>query len=529
MKSREMRLGNCNLDPENRQLTDADGKRVDLRNKSMDVLIMLSEHPGESVSKNDLLDSVWQKTTVSEEGLVQCVADIRRAINDADKTIVETIPGNGYRLNASASSQTSRLVWPALAVAILCLAGVAYWLMPGLQDSNTRDQSVVAVLPLDDLSDSANRGRLSDALSEGIITELARFPQFKVIARNSSFQFREKPTDVRSIGETLGADYIVEGSQQFDGENLRVTIQLIEAESGTHVLSEKLDRKITDLFDIQDEVVSHVASKVGGGVLTHIPTQRSEHEVDSLLRSLKARRLMQNFSKENWQKAFALEQTSVREDPESAWGHIGTSLMLTNAAFHGFLERPKEQLLNEAATHSQKALSIAPANYMSHYAHARMLSTRRDHQEALLHFEQAADLNPSDSIVLVLMTVPLLNIGETERAIAALLKAKEVDPLHRDTLWWQLGWAYWQNNQCEKGLEAMLSMSAPHHDSLTMLAANYACLDRVDEAKDAMAKYLEKRPEKTLVTEKEFVSKQWLDEKIQQRWLNDMKLAGMPG
>lgn len=528
MKSREIRLGEFVLDTDKRQLNSVGGERIDLRNKSMDVLMMLAASAGASVSKNDLLDGVWRKTVVAEEGLVQCVADIRRAINDTDKSIVETIPGSGYRLNASVPHPTRRLHWPAAAVVLLALAVFAFWSEQNRQSPSASDHSVVAVLPLDDLSDATNRGHLSDALSEGIITELARFPQFKVIARNSSFQFRGKATDVREIGETLGADYVVEGSQQYDGRNLRVTVQLIETETGTHVLSEKLDREIADLFVIQDQIVGHVASKIGGSVLAHIPTKRSENEVDSLLRSLEARRLMQNFSRDNWQKAFELEQISVREDPQSPWGYIGMSLALTNAAFHGFLDRPKDELLNEAAKHSERALSIAPTNYMSHFAHARMLATRRDHDEAILHFEQAAELNPSDSVVPTLMSIPLLNIGETERAIAILLQAKSVDPLHRDVLWWQLGWAYWQNSECDKGLEAMLSMSSPHHDSQTMLAANYSCLGEVEKAKEAMAVYLKERPTRNLAVEAEFVGRQWTDEKIQRRWLDDMKLAGMP-
>lgn len=528
MKSREIRLGEFVLDIENRRLDTVGGDRVELRNKSMDVLIMLAGRAGQIVSKDDLLDGVWKKNVVSEEGLVQCIADIRRTLDDKDKAVIETVPGSGYRLKPTEQNRGRNRRLVAAAVALLAVAGLASWFLQSRMGSAVSKPSVVAVLPLDDLSDATNKGYLSDALSEGVITELARFPQFRVIARNSSFQFRGTPTDVREIGKKLGADYVVEGSQQYDGENLRVTVQLIETETGTHVLSNKMDRKISDLFAIQDEIVNRVAMQIGDSVLTHIPTKRSGQEVDSLLRSLQARKLMQSFSRENWEKAFALEKTSVREDPASPWGHIGTSLMLTNAAFHGFLDRPKDELLDEAAEASRRALSIAPNNYMSHYAHARMLATRRDHEEALVHFEQAAKLNPSATIVPTLMSVPLLNMGETERAIAVLLQAKSVDPLHRDVLSWQLGWAYWQNNECEKGLEAMLSMASPHFDSLTMLAALYACLGKIDKAQEAMRDYLEKRPGHTLAAETESVRKQWRSKEIQERWLSDMERAGMP-
>ncbi|MCP4318469.1 MAG: adenylate/guanylate cyclase domain-containing protein, partial [Hyphomicrobiales bacterium] len=207
-----------------------------------------------------------------------------------------------------------------LAIVILLVVGTWIWVQRselfGFKTETIADAkpsfASVAVLPLDDLSIGDKKGYLSDALSEGIITELARFSQFKVIARNSSFQFRESPTDIREIGKTLDVDYVIEGSQQYDGEQVRVTVQLIETASGNHVYVEKLDSKIKDLFKLQDEIVGHVASKIGGTILSHVPTKRSANEVDSLLRGLQSRKILRIFSRENWEKALALERTSVR-------------------------------------------------------------------------------------------------------------------------------------------------------------------------------------------------------------------------
>ncbi len=517
------------LDTSGRRLKDRNGRQAELRYKSMDVLLALASRIGETFPKQELIETVWAQDHVSEDNLAQCVADIRKVLGDTDKRIVETVPRVGYRLSApdKVTGSTRRYVLAAgLAVFVLIATVVGYVSIQ--RPPHISKPFVVAVLPLDDLSDANHKGYLSDALSEGLITELARFPQFKVIARNSSFQFRGAPTDVRQIGEILGADYIIEGSQQIDGERLRVTVQLIDSSSGTHLLSEKLDRTIDDLFAMQDQIVSHVASRVGGSVLTHIPTKRTKQDVNSLLRSLQARQMMRVLTRENWQKALALEEISITEDPASPWGYIGKSLMLNVGAFHKWTDQPPNDALEEATELAQKALAISPENYMSHYALARVLTTRRDHAEALLHFQRAAQLNPSDSMVLIATSIPLLNIGEVDQAISALLEAKAVDPLHGDFLLWQLGWAYWQNNECDKGLEAMLSMASPHPDSQTMLAAIYSCLNRFEDAKEAMKVYLKKRPNRTLAVEAEFVGKQWTDTNTQDRWLNDMRLAGMP-
>ena len=217
----------------------------------------------------------------------------------------------------------------------------------------------MAVLPLDDLSAAPHQGYLNDAMSEGIITDLARFPQFRVVARNSSFQFRDAPTDVRDIGETLGAGYVMEGSQQYDGARLRVTVQLVETASGAHLFAEKYERDIDDLFEVQNEIVRKVASVVGQVVLSDMPQRALPRDVDSRLRGLQARRIMTQLTYENWQKALALEETSIREEPDSAWGYIGKSLMLGVAAQLGWMT-PRDEVLDESVALAETALRLDP-------------------------------------------------------------------------------------------------------------------------------------------------------------------------
>ena len=455
-----------------------------------------------------------------------------RVLNDSGDV------GKAVRTAKSTSGSRSPKTIAALVATFIAVLAIGAWAWFQWGDSGKNGTPVVAdtlnaspaiaVLPLDDLSNGDNKGYLSDALSEGIITELARFPQFKVIARNSSFQFRDSPTDIREIGKTLGVDYVLEGSQQYDGENVRVTIQLIEAKSGTHIFANKLDRKIEDLFKLQDEIVGIVSSKIGGTLIDYLPEKRVAGEVSSSLRSLQARKMLQNFSRENWEKALALEQISVREDPESPWGYIGTALGLRVGARLGWVDRPRDEVEQEAFENSKKALALGPNNYMSHYAHARVLASLGRTKDSLRHFERAGELNPSDSKVLVGMSVPLLYTGQTERAIANLQRARSVDPLHGHFLLQMLGWAYWQNNECEKGLEEILSMSRPSASSRTMVAALYVCVGNLKDANVAMGEFLKKWPDRTLSIEAERVKKEWTDKKIRKRWLNDMRLAGMP-
>ncbi|MDA7427024.1 winged helix-turn-helix domain-containing protein [Primorskyibacter aestuariivivens] len=507
---------------------EANGEAVDLRPQTRQVLALLVRSPNQTVSKEDFVSAVWEGRQVSEDSLVQCIAEIRAALGDTDREIIQTLPRKGYRfvppvppVRPGISPRIAALV--AVAVLLVVVIG---WVF-GMPDRGHERAPVVAVLPLDDLSPAEHQGVLNDALSEGIITELARFPQFRVVARNSSFQFRASPTDVREIGGKLGAGYVMEGSQQFDGQRLKVTVQLVETATGAHLFADKYERELDDFFAVQDQIVRQVASVVGQEVLSDMPQRALPKDVDSRLRGLQARRIMTQLTYENWQKALALEETSIREEPGSAWGYIGKSLMLGAAARLGWMT-PREAVLDESVELAKTALRLDPENYMSHFALARVLSRRSENAESILHFQRAARLNPSDSIILIGMSVPLLYSGQTDAAIEALQKAAEVDPLHGDWLRWQLGWAYWQKNQCDKGLEAMQSMSSPPSASNKTLAALLVCLDRLPEAQNAMADYLAANPGYTRANEAQDVPTDWKPEGTPERWMEAMIRAGMP-
>lgn len=529
MKIYEFRDLGIVLNGSDGSVSSSSGETIELRPQSREVLQLLAKAPNRIVSKEEFTDVVWGGRMVSEDSLVQCIAEIRSAIGDSDRKIIQTVPRKGYRFVPLVSATQKRNIYSLASAALLAvslvLIGLAYQFLRN--GSEPDHPPVVAVLPLDDLSARPHLNYLNDALSEGIITELARFPQFNVVARNSSFQFRDNAEDVRRIGDLLGAGYIVEGSQQFDGESVKVTVQLVDALNGVHLFAESYERDLDDLFVVQNEIVAQVASVVGQAVLSDMPERVPARDVDSRLRGLQARNIMTQLNRENWEKAIALEETSIREEPDSAWGYIGKSLMLVPAAILGWME-PRDEVLGQSIELARTALRLDPENYMSHYALARVLSRQGEHAESILHFGRAAKLNPSDSIVWIGMSVPLLYSGKSEEALEALHRAKVVDPLHGDWLRWQLGLAYWQTNECELGLEEMQSMASPPSASSKAKVALLVCLDRIEEAEEVMSDYLESRPGFTIEIEDASVPGDWQPEGTRERWLGAMLDAGMP-
>ena len=373
MKKYEIKTKGRLIDPDG-TIRDAEGAVIELRPQSRQVLELMVRSADQVVTKDNFAEAVWDGRSVSEDSLVQCIAEIRAALDDGDRSLIQTVPRKGYRFvpPRDAAVLAGRKSWRFAVLAGLAVLAV---IVLGLvwPDRAHELAPVVAVLPLDDLSAAPHQGYLNDAMSEGIITDLARFPQFRVVARNSSFQFRDAPTDVRDIGETLGAGYVMEGSQQYDGARLRVTVQLVETASGAHLFAEKYERDIDDLFEVQNEIVRKVASVVGQVVLSDMPQRALPRDVDSRLRGLQARRIMTQLTYENWQKALVLEETSIREEPDSAWGYIGKSLMLGVAAQLGWMT-PRDEVLDESVALAETALRLDPELHVAFRAGAGVVA-----------------------------------------------------------------------------------------------------------------------------------------------------------
>jgi adenylate cyclase len=198
-------------------------REVELRPKSFDVLCYLVENAGRLVTKEELIKTIWPSVVVTEESLTRCVSDVRNAIGDGDQTIIRTIPRRGYRFAAPVSRLRSD-----------CAESLR-----GTSDGSQRleslpDRPSVAVLAFVNFTGDLQQEYFSDGITEDIITELSRFSELTVIARNSTFQYKGKAVDVRQIGRELGVRYVLEGSIRRDGTRLRITAQLIDATTGSH-------------------------------------------------------------------------------------------------------------------------------------------------------------------------------------------------------------------------------------------------------------------------------------------------------
>lgn len=221
------RLGLLEIRPATREVIGPGERREVLEPRVMQVLTALARRRGEVVSRDDLIGTCWGGRLVGDDAVNRCVAALRRL--DADSIAIETIARVGYRLEER-------------------------------PDTATVCEALVAVLPFENLSDEAGMGYFSDGISEEILQAVSRRTDLKVIGRSASFQFRGSQKALTHVAEQLRATHVLDGSVRRSGEQVRITAYLIECESQTTLWSDRFDRRLADVFALQDAIAEAVAT-----------------------------------------------------------------------------------------------------------------------------------------------------------------------------------------------------------------------------------------------------------------------------
>src|SRR3984893_17408192 len=255
-----------------RQELSCGGEGVPVEPQVFDLLRYLLENRDRVVSKDDLFENIWESRIVSESTLTSRINAVRKAVADSgrDQRLVRTIARRGFRFigdvrvrDGETKSEAPPEVTPeqippqssghddAQSKSVLSTVALA-----------ALDRPAIAVLPFTNMSGASEQEYFSDGISEDIITALSKLRWFYVIARNSSFVYKAKSVHLGQIGEELGVGYVVEGSVRRDGDRVRITAQLNDVTTGSHVWAERYDRNIADVFAVQDEITQAIVAAI---------------------------------------------------------------------------------------------------------------------------------------------------------------------------------------------------------------------------------------------------------------------------
>lgn len=401
------RFGEFSLDPGRGALQKA-GEDIKLRPKSFELLLYLVERHSKLISKNQLLDAVWGPAVVTDDAVTQCVVDIRRALGDRDQVMLRTVPRRGYIFDVPVVQSSREL--PASprrprrhsmsrvagAVIALLLAGVVYW-WPGAPSEETPARPSIAVMPFLDLSPDKDQEYFADGISEELLNLLARIPELKVIARTSSFSFRDDTVDVATIAKQLNVTHVLEGSVRKSGNRLRVTVQLIEARTSTHLWSEAYDRQLDDVFVVQDEIAADVVEHLKLGLSTVIGKARATNP-EAFRLYLEAKHLLDSLDDRRTEQAEALLLDALSLDNQyvPAWRELGRARWRKIQK----AEDPSQQI-RMSRNALDKALAIDPddATSLAYYAYY-VADFENDIRQAAVRLERAFSLEPANENII---------------------------------------------------------------------------------------------------------------------------------
>ncbi len=284
----------------------------------------------------------------------------------------------------------------------------------------------IAVLPFVDMSPGKDQEYMSDGIAEELLNLLTRIPELRVISRSSSFSFKGKDIDIPTVAQKLNAAYILEGSVRKAGDQLRITAQLIEARSDTHLWSKTFDRKLENIFQIQDEIAAKVVEELRITLLADMPrSRRIDEEAYTLV--LQARYFWYRRAPGDEEQALLLYQRALEIDPNYAPAWAGLSVAYSVAADDDRIDR--ETGLARAYEAAEKALALDPNLADAHVRMGQALGRQGDRSGQRAEYERAYELDPNNPLVLGVMSDQLLYRERLDEAIELLERAEIIDPL----------------------------------------------------------------------------------------------------
>ncbi|MEZ5831055.1 MAG: adenylate/guanylate cyclase domain-containing protein [Dongiaceae bacterium] len=411
---------------------------------------------------------------------------------------------------------------PVVAYRIRLLPRVLPESVPG--QTPAAGKPAIAVLPFSTFGPSGDHEHESfaDGLAEDLITDLSRNQSLTVVARNSSFSYKGKNTDVRRIAGDLGVRYVIEGSARRSADRVRINVQLIDAMNGNHVWADRYDRAVSDIFAVQDEVVAKVVEAMTGR-LSSIPPRNRPKNLEAYDLTVRARQLTEESPQASAEAKVLLER-AIELDPEFA--EARRELALTcwlHWAHWGGSEAEHRQ---QAVDHAELAVKLDPTDPGCRWMLGMMYAYERRFEESDREFAKAVDLDPNCADAWAEMSDMSLLAGRLDECLEQIQKAFRLNPMPPSWYYLLLGQTEYARKNYEKALTPLRHESTYRTHSRRILAAALAQLGGIDEARREAKLFL--------VTNPHFTISHWLhywpgrDQDVRDHFVDGFRKAGLP-
>ena len=415
-------FGDHTLDTNRRELRRR-GEPIAVEPQVFDFLVYLIEHRDRVVSKDDLIGAVWGGRIVSESTLTSRVNAARKALGDSGEKqeLIRTIARKGLRFVGEVRPRSTDNE-PADA-SVLPSGEVRESFTPA------SDRPAIAVLPFTNMSGDPEQEYFSDGISEDIITALSKLRWFFVIARNSSFVYKDKAVHLKQIAEELGVNYVIEGSVRKVGDRVRITAQLNDVATGSHIWAEHYDRGLADVFAVQDEITEAIVAAIEPQLYAaeNFRAQRkSPDNMDAWDLLMRALSHYWRVTRQDNRVAQALLEKAIAIDPNYGKALGVLAATHTFSAHMGWEDMATALPIAERA--ALAAISADSEDSWAHYALGCVYLLKRRFDDSLAEFELSLRLNPNFSLAQGFYGLALSYCGRWEEADLAARRALRLSP-----------------------------------------------------------------------------------------------------
>jgi adenylate cyclase len=435
-----------------------------------------------------------------------------------------------------------RMILAAVIILLISAGGLAGWYLYIEQSKQVEpasmekmayplpDKPSIAVLPFDNMSEDPKQEYFSDGITEEIITALSKVQNLFVIARNSTFTYKDKPVKVQQVAEELGVRYVLEGSVRRAGDKVRITAQLIDATTGKHLWAERYDRELQDIFSVQDEITKKIVTalqvKLTEGEEARIYAKGTDN-LDAYLKVMQLYAIIRDAKPEDIVLARQLAREAIALDPNWPLTYWALSWTYVFDVFFGLTKTPAKSL-EQAYELGQKALALDENLGAAHYILSVTYTLKKQHEKAIEHGKQAVTLNPNGASFYGNLARLLMNSGRPEESIPLFKKAHRLNPFAGGSQYYNFGYALWMMGQYKEAIAAgKEARSRAPNDMFShlLLAATYIELGRDEEARASAAEMLKIKPDTTL----EWLAKMvpWKNKDDVDRLIGDLRKAGL--
>lgn len=518
-----------------------DGQLTRLEPKVMEALVYLASRAGETVTREELEENVWAGTVVGYYSLTGTMQKLRKAFDDDSRNpkVIETLSKRGYRLIADvqllpnrelASSDFSRPLQsgatapPAigretkkrfLGLAGLLLVLIAMLVLANLdREINTTGTDLsdnlagaptltapsLAVLPFENLNKDKASDYFVDGITNDIITDLTKVAGLLVIARDSTFEYRNSSIDIQDIARRLNAKYILHGNMRRADDKIRINAFLIDSSNNQQLWAERYDGEVTSIFELQDRISSKIVSALKVK-LTSQESQNLNHKYTSNIAAyeifLRGRETAYQYSKASTFEAQKLLQQAIELDANFGEAYALLGWTYAYAMMNGWGDN-RTLLHNKALELANKALALHDQIPMAYFTRGLIYRDQKLYNQALIEAEKVIAIDPSYANGHVLLATLMYYAGRAEDGLARMKYAARLNPHHPHNYPFHIGQAYFVLHRYDEAIEAFEKglETRPGSQRIHLwLAAAYAQSGRLDDAKWEVEKILLLDPE----------------------------------